>query len=165
MSRDRTDELVEAALPLVPELGKRLYGALARRGQMHGLTAGQVKVILQLGTRGRLSVGEIAEGLGVSLPAASEVVDRLVERGFAERHSDATDRRRVLVAPSPTAVEIVSDLCELRRDQLRRALLALPPAERPVLVRSLRALIASLDDVTDREAGEDREPAPARSHS
>ena len=40
-----------------------------------------------------LSLKEVAEHLGISLPAASRVVDPLVQRRLVERHEDAEDRR------------------------------------------------------------------------
>ncbi len=40
-----------------------------------------------------LSVKEVAERLGLSLPGASRTVDALLKKGFLERREDAEDRR------------------------------------------------------------------------
>ena len=41
----------------------------------------------------RLSVKQVAEQLGISLPAASRALDPLVKRRLVARHEDAVDRR------------------------------------------------------------------------
>ena len=145
-SRSDEEMLVEAAVQLLPGLGKALYSAFSDIGTAHGLTPAQVKVQLQLGTRGQMTIGEIATGLACSMPAASELVDRLVDAGHLVRTTDPSDRRRVLIDATPTSAHIAAELHELRQAQMRRALDRLAPEERPVFVKSLRALVAALTD-------------------
>ena len=61
------------------------------------ISPGHVQIMIAL-TRGPHSVGQLAEVLGVSPPAATRLVDRLVEHGVVERRHDPADRRVVLVA-------------------------------------------------------------------
>ena len=138
------DALVEQALPLLPQVGKLLYAAVARHPDAEGLTLGQIKLTMFLLHQGRRTVGEVADGLGVSMPAASELVDRLVEAGMVERAADPADRRKVLVGLTTRAEAFGGRLRALRRAQVRAALERLAPAERPVFVRSLEALVEAL---------------------
>jgi DNA-binding MarR family transcriptional regulator len=62
-------------------------------------------------------VGDLASGLGISYPAASKAVDRLCERGLAERFRDADDARRIRVNLSQRGVEV---LLEVQRQRLAR---------------------------------------------
>jgi DNA-binding MarR family transcriptional regulator len=58
------------------------------------LSLTQIKMLHHLEDAAReLTLKEGAELVGVSLPAASRMVDDLVRRGFVERHEDAADRR------------------------------------------------------------------------
>ena len=65
------------------------------------LTMSQLKMMFVLssamgpvdGTRG-LRVGEVARGLGVTLPTVTAVMDKLVERGLVRRDEDPLDRRQ-----------------------------------------------------------------------
>lgn len=139
-----TDALVEQALPLLPQVGKLLYAAVARHPDADGLTLGQIKLTMFLLHHGRRTMGEVADGLGVSMPAASELVDRLVEAGMVVRGADPADRRKVLVDLTSRAEEFGGRMRTLRRAQLRAALERLAPAERPVFVRSLEALVEAL---------------------
>jgi DNA-binding MarR family transcriptional regulator len=149
---NRTDEeVLEAAMPLLQAVSTALHAAILQLGQTYHLTPAQVKVLLQLGIRGQMTMGEIATGLCVSMPAASELVDRLVDAGHLERATDPGDRRRVLIAATPEAKRVGTHFCELRKAQLRYALDQLAPEERPIFLRSLEALLAGLThDETNR---------------
>src|SRR5215208_4362099 len=146
ISNNRTDEesLVEAGMKLLPVIARALFSAISDLGNAFGLTPAQVKVLLQLGTRQQMTVGEIAAALSCSMPAASEIVDRLVAAGHLLRASAPSDRRRVLIAATPASQQIGVRLCELREAQVRYALDQLEPEERPTFIKSLQALIAGL---------------------
>jgi DNA-binding MarR family transcriptional regulator len=153
------EALIEAGLRLLPVIGKTLYAAISGLGQVYHLTPTQVKVLLHLGTIRQMTVGEIAGALGISMPAASELVDRLVEAGHLVRTIDPADRRRALIAATPESQKISAQLRDLRRAQLRHALAALPQEERPIFIRSLEALVAALThcsgfDLPGKSAGE-----------
>jgi DNA-binding MarR family transcriptional regulator len=146
ISTSRTDEesLVEAGVQLLPVIARALFSSIAALGTAFGLTPAQVKVLLQLGTRRQMTVGEIAAALDCSMPAASELVDRLVDAGHLVRASDPADRRRVLIAATPASQQISAHLRELREAQVQYALDQLALEERPIFVKSLQALVAGL---------------------
>ena len=97
--------LVDEVLMLLPVLGRGLgrpepseIGELESAGvpvDPH-ISPGHVQVLISL-TRGPHSIGALAEAVGVSAPAASQLVDRLAEHGMVERRHDPEDRRVVLV--------------------------------------------------------------------
>ena len=142
--RSDDETLAKSAVELLPAISRALFAALSDIGTAHGLTPAQVKMLLQLGTRGQMTVGDLADGLACSMPAASELVDRLVDGGRLVRATDPADRRRVLIDATPASARIAAELHELRRAQMRDALGRLAPEERPVFVKSLEALLAAL---------------------
>jgi DNA-binding MarR family transcriptional regulator len=146
LSGNRSDEeaLIEAGLLLLPVIGASLYSAISQLGHSYQLTPAQVKVLLHLGSRGQMTVGDVAAALAISMPAASELVDRLVDAGHVVRSSDPSDRRRVLICATPESQRIGLELREMRRSQLRFALDQLVPEERPAFIRSLEALVTAL---------------------
>ena len=154
ISRCRTndEELVAAGTQLLPVIAKALFSAISDLGNTFGLTPAQVKVLLHLGTRRQMTVGEIASALSCSMPAASELVDRLVDAGHLIRATDPADRRRVLIAATPASQRISDHLCELREAQVRYALDQLEPEERPTFIKSLEALVAGLTHAPDASA-------------
>lgn len=145
-TRSDVEDTVDQALELMPVLAKALYAAISDLGHAYRLTTAQVKVLLQLSARGQMSVGEIAAALGISMPAASELVDRLVEAGHLTRASCPEDRRRVLVAATADSEQIARQLRDVRRAQLRSALARLSPIEQRAFIPVLAALVTGLND-------------------
>src|SRR5688572_6371362 len=62
-----------------------------------GLTMPRLRALFYLGRSGPVPVGQIAAGLGISQPSATETLEKLVSKGLAERTADPSDRRIVLV--------------------------------------------------------------------
>ena len=110
------------------------------------LTMPQLKALFLAGTPGGASHGQIARALGVTLSTVTGVVDRLVEHGLVERHTDATDRRLSHVVATPAGVELVDRLWAGRRDLLARVLGALTPEERAALHATLTHLASLIGD-------------------
>jgi DNA-binding MarR family transcriptional regulator len=161
LSSDRSnlDTQVELCAGLLPVLARAMNCAITELSQALEVTPAQVKVLLQLSRKEQMSVGEIADALFVSMPAASEIVDRLVDSGHVVRTSDPADRRRVIVSATTESQQAIDRLVELRRTQVRKALLRLSPEERPGAVRSLEALIAELGSQDELRAVLNRKAA------
>jgi DNA-binding MarR family transcriptional regulator len=52
-----------------------------------------------------MSAGELAEATGLSSAATTSLLDRLERRGFVQRERDTVDRRKVMVAMTPSGRE------------------------------------------------------------
>ena len=104
------------------------------------LTMAQVKALFTLADTGPLPIGGVAEHLGVTLPTASHLIDRLVRAGLCERVEDATDRRRTLAQLSASGDVLVRQLRHGSREHLRPWLERLAPAELHALECGLAAL-------------------------
>ena len=57
------------------------------------LSSSQVNILMRLHFRGKCDVSDIGAGMGVSKAAASQTVERLVQRDLLERVEDPVDRR------------------------------------------------------------------------
>jgi DNA-binding MarR family transcriptional regulator len=109
----------------------------ARRGPPHwvqyDLNFGQLRLLFFLAQNGPVSVGQLAETLGVSNATASEIVDRLERRGLATRSHRSDDRRVVECRLSDDGARLLSEIAGARREALRRALALLTLDELAVL--------------------------------
>ncbi len=72
------------------------------------LSPTQVIALYQLHFRKSSSVSEIASKLGVSIAAASQMIDRLVQFGMVNRSENPSDRRAKMLVLSPKGQELVS---------------------------------------------------------
>ncbi len=106
-----------------------------------------VRALLYLAQHGgrAMTVGELAEGVGVSLGWASRVADELVAVGLLERIRDDRDRRVVQLQLTARASVISDRLWSDREEAIVAALSEVFPEERPVIARFLRRLTAELE--------------------
>ncbi|MCX6968162.1 MAG: MarR family winged helix-turn-helix transcriptional regulator [Verrucomicrobia bacterium] len=106
------------------------------------LTMVQFRTLAFLSRRGIASVSEIADFLGLGLPATSKIIDGLVCSKAISRRGDPVDRRRVLLEISHSGrsellatraithnhlAELLSPLSEIDRTRLLEALRTLRP--------------------------------------
>lgn len=145
--------MVEEILMLLPVLARGLgrpdpseVGELARRGIPvdASLSPGHVQVLIALG-KGPHSIGRLAEAVGVSAPAASQLVDRLSEHGMVERRHDPADRRVVLVDYAPGMQDIARRMMEGRGRKLREALGRMTDEEVRALLKGLKLLVEGFE--------------------
>lgn len=119
------------------------------------LTISQVKAIVLLAHHGVLTVGALAGLLGIGNPAASVLVQRLVEQELAERSEDIQDRRRTLVSLTEQGNKLISGRREQTEARLRHWLGQLGDDELMELLRGLRALLG----IVESEQAETDSPA------
>jgi DNA-binding MarR family transcriptional regulator len=71
----------------------RSMGSAVRFAKGEGLSMVQMSVLMRLHYHGGCGVSDIGAQLGVTSAAASQMIDRLAERGLVERTEDPHDRR------------------------------------------------------------------------
>jgi DNA-binding MarR family transcriptional regulator len=152
---------VEESIELLPQISRLVYSAISAHPEFGSLTIAQGKAIAFLYHEGEQTMGALAAGLGIGMPAASELVDRLEERELVRRTVDPADRRRAIVELTGEALAFARRMHDLRRRQVRAALAQLDPEEWPIFVKTLRALAVALEssasiDATPRETAAGR---------
>ena len=133
------DDLLDAAMQAQREVGHALH-ASADPAWLHlDLTMAQLKALFVLADDA-LTVGQLADTLGIGKPAASILVERLVQLGLVARTEDAQDRRRALVSLTAEGSELATRLRQGGRDRLRAWLDQLDADDLDALVRGMQAL-------------------------
>jgi DNA-binding MarR family transcriptional regulator len=124
------------------------------RGQTVGdwveldLTMAQLKALFTLEYGGAATIGHTAERLGISLPTASHLIDRLVQGGFVHRAEDPADRRRTVAAVTEKGSELTKRLRQGGRDSLVDWIIQMDDESISALahgIGSLARIAASLD--------------------
>lgn len=143
------DDAVDRLLALLPLLGAALRDAEPHprvRDRLGGapLTPRQVSALVQLELAGSRSMSDFAAGMHVSPPAATEMVERLEERGLLVREHDRADRRVITVRLSRAAAAEARAVLARRRRDLQRALQRVPEVPPAVVLAFMTALIEEL---------------------
>jgi DNA-binding MarR family transcriptional regulator len=109
------------------------------------LTLTQVKALFAL-SDAELTVKDLAERLGLSLPGTSRAVDALVERGLVDRREDANDRRMKRLRNAAAGDAALARLDEGRLAGLEAFTATLPHAQRKRLAAALRPIVDGLEE-------------------
>ena len=164
-TRDLSDEALETS-KLVLELihitsaSRRADCPPTRSATGHGAdgpgpSPHAIRAAIHLHQHESRTVGELADGLGVSVGWASRIVHELEVSELATRAVDPADRRVVHVRLTPGAIRLVEDIYRLRAGAIERALLILDEGGRAAVRAFLRHAIDELS-----RAGRARGQAP-----
>ena len=135
------DDQVEAILAAYPSL----HAAWRRRGVQDQATGRRVSnhqagILEQLDPAEPITVGELAQRLGVTPATISIQLARLVRLRLVTREADPGDGRRVRVRLSEAGTRMRNLRSLLDPERVRAALARLPEPEREAAIAGLRAL-------------------------
>jgi DNA-binding MarR family transcriptional regulator len=111
------------------------------------LTVSQLRGLRFLKRHEDCLVGDLANGLAVSYPAASKLMDRLINRGLSQRRDDETDRRNTRLRVTIKGRRVLETIEEKRQREIAQIFLRLEEEEQRFLTQGLkRFLEAALSD-------------------
>lgn len=111
----------------------------------------QFRALVVITSRGRTSLGELADATGLSLSTSSRLCSRLVEAGLIDRKDDPDDRRQLALTLTGDGKRVVSSVMGTRRRAVRQLLQRLSEPARTALTASLDELAAGCEQQDDRE--------------
>lgn len=103
------------------------------------LPARQIRALRVVRRHPELNLTQLAEHLGIGLPTASRMCDRLEAAGLLQRHVQPDDRREVRLVLTAHGRRCLADVTERLSHYLSGAFDALSPRQRTVLEEILRA--------------------------
>ncbi len=105
-----------------------------------GLSFSQMSILMRLFHRGKCSVSEIGDQLGITNAAASQTVDRLVKDGVLERIEDPEDRRAKQLTLTPEGSTLIERGIEARIQWMETLTDTLTPEQQELIVSALTLL-------------------------
>lgn len=130
------------------ELIPRMMREITRR-ESNYLSRGKIS-LPQLSVLGHLDrqedcpMHELAQVLGVSRPAATGLVDRLISQGLVSRHGDPKDRRVVRVNLTAKGRKVLSAIWEQKRRVITQVFGRLSAADRSHYLSTLEKVVKIL---------------------
>jgi DNA-binding MarR family transcriptional regulator len=92
--------------------------AVARRLHRQGISMAHLQTLWILQEHGPQPMTRLADLLGVAVPNATGIIDRMEQRGLVERLRDGADRRVVTVRQTPDGARAVEEIDGWRSDML-----------------------------------------------
>lgn len=119
---------------------------LAALAEARGVSLLQMRVLLIVDRHSPLNLSSLAAHLGLSVPSASRLVERLVDADLVRRETAEHSRREVMLALTASGRRALNRLRRARRQSIDGLLGRLTPAERAALVSGLTAFAAAAAD-------------------
>jgi DNA-binding MarR family transcriptional regulator len=108
------------------------------------LTRSQLRVLEHVASAEGRTIGDAAAVLGVSNPAASKAVDKLVRRHLLHRSDAKSDRRASVLTLTETGRRLLAAVEEARRRRIEEIFLPIPTDDLCRTAEFLRRLAANI---------------------
>ena len=133
------DPFVDALQDWAEESMHRSIHAFIRFNRQSALSLSQINSLFRLYHRGPSPVSDLADHLGISAPAVSQLLAPLEDTGLVQRSEDPSDRRVKRIAITEIGAQRVEESMRARHAWLDDLAALIPPDEKaallPVLLR------------------------------
>ncbi|HEY9722017.1 MAG TPA: MarR family transcriptional regulator [Oscillatoriaceae cyanobacterium] len=143
----RPSDEIAAYGALLEKLAQSYKSQMMNVCRVEDLTPPQFFALHAIREHGASKMSPLAEHLGLSMGAASTLIDRLVSRGLVQRVSDPQDRRAVHVSLTEKGQAVLANAQERRRELMRQVFLRLAPESRQQVLRGLGALVEAWESL------------------
>lgn len=126
----------------------------------HDLSPSQAGTLMRLYHCGAEGVSDIGEHLGISAPAASQMVERLVKAGLLERREDPDDRRYKQIVLTVRGNALIAGGIAARRQWLEQVTAELSPEEQQTVAGALTLLVNAARNLEGEPAQSLSQPEP-----
>jgi DNA-binding MarR family transcriptional regulator len=140
----------EEQVQTIVELFARLQRpGLKQAWRQLGLSRAQAGLLYLLSYHQNSSVKQVADFLGVSKSAVSQLADPLIDKKLIGREIDKTDRRIVRLSLSPEGSKLLKQMTKHKLSDLRSAVDTLNEREIDTLYRLLNKAVDSFESGSD----------------
>jgi DNA-binding MarR family transcriptional regulator len=128
------DPFVDALQEWVEESMHRSIHAFIRFNRQSALSLSQINALFRLYHRGTSPVSDLADHLGISTPAVSQLLAPLEDTGLIVRTEDPSDRRVKRIAITEKGSQRVEESMQARHAWLDDLAALIPPDEKAALL-------------------------------
>ena len=125
----------------------------------YGLTVPQLMVLKEIANRTEPSLGDVAQGIGLSKPTVTSILDRLERDGSIQRARSPRDRRRLILTLTRKGRELLQAAPPLLHERFVASFTALMEWEQTLLISSLLRVVDLLN-ASDLDAAPLLSPGP-----
>ncbi len=131
---------------------RRSMHAFFLHSRQNGLSVTQIGALFQIRHRGSSTVSEIGDELEISGPAASQLLERLVQQGLVARSEDPSDRRLKQVTLTRQGEAILREGIQARQKWLEALAERMPPHEQEQVIAAINILLERAGELEPEQA-------------
>jgi DNA-binding MarR family transcriptional regulator len=140
MDADSSVEVCAAHVLSTVPIVMRFIRAEMRSRRARGVSVPQFRSMTFLRTNEGASLSQVAEHVGLSMPAMSRLVDGLVKRGLLARDSSESDRRKVTLRLTARGQDMIKAARKWTQHRLAGVLENLPKDQRAEITDAMTVL-------------------------
>jgi DNA-binding MarR family transcriptional regulator len=141
MSDDDAAEAMRASDLFAQILSKALNLHLVTELSEHQVSVAQMQALRYVWRHENVLMGDLATGLGISYPSATNMVKRLEKRKLAARRPNPNDRREVEIQLTAQGIALADEMERSRVSRLGSVLASMDREDRQSLMVGLRAFV------------------------
>lgn len=132
--------------------------SLQKQAEDHGVTIPQVRIIGEVFTHKTVSIKLLSQNLKMTQSTVSDIVERLVSKGFLVKNPNARDKRLVDISLSPRLAEDIDEsIAQLKNQSLIGVLNLLNPKEQEIVEEGIQLLVSAVKEKVIAEGLNDHE--------
>jgi DNA-binding MarR family transcriptional regulator len=132
IKEEKLESIADSFLLFFPLFYRKILRVASSKKRVNPINT-QFQALAIVMHSGNLQTSEIGRRLGISSPNMTPLIDRLIEKGYAERLSDSKDRRVIKIGISEKGRRFVAGRRRLARNEIKRNLSTLSLEEVVVL--------------------------------
>ena len=145
--RSRSAE-AQRLLDLLNALGSTTFRQLLwQRASELDLTYAQSQVLFHVADHPACHMGDVAKAFGVTLPAITQIIDRLEQKQFVTRGDHPADRRVYVLELTRQGKALAQELHALQMRSLEEVLGRMAADDRQRVIKGLEALVDAATEV------------------
>ncbi len=112
--------------------------------KQNDLSMSQIGALFQV-QRGRSNVSDLGEGLGITIAAASQMLERLVQLGLVRRTEDPQDRRAKKLVLTDRGCRVIEESVQARQGWASELVSSLSPDEKEQVAAAVRLMVDKIN--------------------
>ena len=147
-------ELTETIRQLIDVITTRSMRERAHFVKASGLSMPQFGILMHLYYSNNCGISHLGEHMDISAPAASQLVDRLVQHGLVERTEDPNDRRAKQLTLTPKGRELIETGLTARTRWVDELVRSLKPEDYDQVAATLSKLTEAVRELEQSKVKE-----------
>lgn len=140
MKKTKIDQLGS----LIHDAGRLLRKNFEKRGQEHGLSSAQWRLLVRVVREQNPTQARLAELMEIEPISVSRLIDRMEQGGWVRRCAHETDRRVNRVVPTDKSLSAYSAIKAVAAEVYEEALAGVDEDMRAALISALALMVANL---------------------
>lgn len=132
--------------------------SLQKQAEEHGVTVPQVRVIADVFAHKTVSIKQLSQNLKMTQSTVSDIVERLISKGFLVKTPNAKDKRIVNITLSERLANDINDsVSELTNKSLVGVLDLLAPNEQEIVEKGMQLMVSAVKEKMVAEGMDNQE--------